>query len=98
MVKRYSVLSKGYTAQEIREYEKQCVIPTPMNLPPFEEWSPIEDMIRDLNTGYKNIVRLLVHILKRKGKMKKKHKKVYVVLRKRKLYYNRPILTCNGGE
>ena len=53
MVKRYSVLSKGYTAQEIREYEKQCVIPTPMNLPPFEEWSPIEDMIRDLNTGYK---------------------------------------------
>lgn len=30
--------------------------------------------------------------------MKKKHKKVYVILRKRKLYYNRPILTCNGGE
>lgn len=30
--------------------------------------------------------------------MKKKHKKVYVVLRKRKLYYNRPIPTCNGGE
>lgn len=30
--------------------------------------------------------------------MAKKKKRVYVVLRKRKLYYNRPVPTYDGGE
>lgn len=53
MAKRYYVLPRSYIAQEIREFEKQCAIPSPTNFPPFEEWPPIEDMICDLNTGYK---------------------------------------------
>lgn len=53
MAKRYYALARSYTAREIREFEKLCVIPSPTDLPPLEEWPSIEDMIRDLNTCYK---------------------------------------------